>query len=459
MSLQLRDPVHGFLHLTDEEVRILNLNVLQRLRGIHQLAMQFLVFPGAVHTRFDHTIGVVHVADRMAKELGLSDEDRRLVRLAALLHDVGHGPFSHASEPLFDRFSDRSSLPGGLKEEKIHEVITGKIIRNDVGVLRCIGQDTAEQVAQLLASGYGEKVLHSIVSGPLDADKQDYLCRDSLFCGVNYGAFDIHQLQRSLASVALERDRQLMVKEDGVHAVEQYMLAKYYMTTMVYRHKVRLISDQMLVRAISLGIEKDENPFLRSLFSFKDTPGYFRDYLSWDDGGFVARFSEPKTHCGRLLELLRQRHLLKRVFRLAPGEFAAEVRERLAEVVKPGNELLRQSIERGCASKVGKTVGARIAPDHTIIHFYQTKSVRETSRNDEASILVRAGDGKPRNFEVASTLFGSINDKMSEEHVEVYAPVQWDGHTQRDKIVHMLRTELRDLITDRIRNYFKEKSS
>lgn len=117
-SIKIRDPVHNFIRFGDEEVKLINLDVLQRLRGIRQLAFASLVYPGALHTRFDHTLGVAHVAAQMADELELDEGERALVRLAALLHDVGHGPFSHVSEYALERYADRGQLPQDLKKGK-----------------------------------------------------------------------------------------------------------------------------------------------------------------------------------------------------------------------------------------------------------------------------------------------------------------------------------------------------
>lgn len=121
-SAKFRDPVHNFIRFDGEEIRLINLDVLQRLRGIRQLAMASFVYPGALHTRFEHTLGVAYVAGQMADELGIKDDELALIRQAALLHDIGHGPFSHVSEYALDRFADRRALPAGLKKEKIHEI-------------------------------------------------------------------------------------------------------------------------------------------------------------------------------------------------------------------------------------------------------------------------------------------------------------------------------------------------
>ncbi len=191
-ATRVRDPVHNFITLGETEMKLLKTRALQRLRGIKQLALASLVYPGAIHTRFDHTLGVTHVAGLMATSLGFAAEEIELVRLAALLHDIGHGPFCHVSENALDRYGDRGTLLPDQKKEKIHELVTAKLIQTDKDIVRLIGEDKAKRVAKLLGAGEGQPALKSIVSGPLDADKQDYLLRDSSFCGVQYGVFDIH---------------------------------------------------------------------------------------------------------------------------------------------------------------------------------------------------------------------------------------------------------------------------
>src|SRR5258706_4598422 len=114
-----------------KEVELVNSRPLQRLRGIRQLAMASLIYPGAVHTRFDHTLGVTHVAGMMADALSFDPDEKESVRLASLLHDIGHGPFSHASEYILELYADRAKVPQNQQKEKINALITGMIIRND----------------------------------------------------------------------------------------------------------------------------------------------------------------------------------------------------------------------------------------------------------------------------------------------------------------------------------------
>ena len=451
--MDLRDPVHNFIHLSHEERKLLDAPPLQRLRGIRQLAMANLVYPGALHTRFDHTLGVMHVAGLMARQLrldgdGNGKDDIRLLRLAALLHDVGHGPFSHVSEAALEQYAGEATMPVATKPEKIHETVTAQIILENAQIKKIIGEETSKNIVQLLRDGYGEPVLKSIISGPLDADKQDYLLRDSQFCGVRYGVFDIHQLHRSLILVGQNDDRQLMVKEDGVHALEQYAMAKYYMTANVYRHRVRLITDQMIVRAITLGVETDQIDELRKLFTYRADGDFVDNYLQWDDARFMVKFclEQQQTACGKMLVALRSRRLHKCIFKAKIAEFSDDAREKVKGLSKLESKDLRKQMESELAEVVRgrRKFGAgsdRFCGDSFIVHSYTIKSVRESSRNDDAGMMV-AGPGNPKPFEEESTLFGSMDEKMNEAYCELYVPVEWESPTERKRECEALREKI-----------------
>lgn len=457
---KVRDPVHNFVHLEDDEVRLINTPVFQRLRGIRQLAMANLVYPGALHTRFDHSLGVCHVAGLMAEELVLPDHAKRLVRLAALLHDLGHGPFSHVSEISLERFADRSTLPPELKKEKIHELVTAHFVRYDPDITRELGMAYCERVVKLLSEGHGEPALRNIVSGPLDADKQDYLLRDSCFAGVTYGTFDIHQLHRSFNLVGPTEERELMITPEGVSAVEQFVLAKYYMTLNVYRHRVRLITDQMVARAIQLGIEADGITELHDLYHFQyGNDAFFKRYQTWDDARFLREFGDEKRYAGKLChELVRRlcdRRLLKLVFNDRLDRFSGEVRENLPPIMKPARGADRGKLEEAVAEAIDLNVnGDPINKKLVIVNAFDIKSVRVMSRNDEGGILVDRPSG-PRPFEEESALFRSISQGYTESFVEVYAPVDWDTPTKRKQLKNALDRPIRDAVE----GYFKPTSS
>ena len=437
-EVRVRDPVHNFISLRDKELALLNTPVMQRLRGIRQLAMANLVYPGALHTRFDHSLGVMHIAGLMAEALPLSKDEVDLVRHAALLHDVGHGPFSHVSEHALERYADRSKLRPDQKRGKIHEIVTAKIIESDPEIVAILGEQDCRKVTKLLGEGRGQPALRSIVSGPLDADKQDYLLRDSYFCGVPYGVFDMGQMHRSLVLRGPEGDKEIMVDPNAIHSVEQYVLAKYYLTCNVYSHKVRLITDQMIVRAIVLGIEKDDNKELRKLYAFDNTEEFVKAYSEWDDARFMHEFclAAKPSRCKDMLDRLRLRRLLKRVFSLETKtkEFPPEVVDTLKKIGKGENRELRQQLEARFASELEKVCHGRVDPDEVIFHFFSRRSVRVVSRNDEKGIMI-AREPKPVFFEQESPLFASIDPSYSEEFVEVYAPLAWDTKTARNRAI------------------------
>ena len=456
---RVRDPIHGFVHLSSDEADVVETGVFQRLRGIRQLAMANMVYPGALHTRFDHTLGVFHVTSLLCSVFGLQDDDKRLVRLSALLHDLGHGPFSHVSEGALDLYADRNKLEERLKtgnQSRIHELLTHDVLRHDKQLNDLIGKSTIDKIIALLSHGYGEKVMKEIVSGPLDADKQDYLLRDSYFCGVKYGVFDLQQLHRELLVVDdPTQGKQLMISSDGVHALEQFVLAKYYLTAQVYSHRVRLITDQMIIRAISLGIDVDEINELKALYSYDGSEKFVQHYMEWDDSRFMLAFGDKKfdgKYSYELVNRLRQRHLIRQVFERRVSQLPEPCREVIQSVFekpegkkkgvnRPRRRLLEQQIAEAIQS-AGVDLGSSVNdPSHLVIaHQYSLKSVRTQSRNDEGPILVRKGNA-PTTFEDESDLFKSINEKLVDPRFAIYARFITKTRANVEKFRRLLKSQ------------------
>ena len=262
LSHELRDPIHGLIRVTDKEISVINTQIMQRLRRIKQLAMADLVYPGAVHNRFQHSLGTLHVAQLILnrlKERGevLTGDDEKIVRLSALLHDVGHGPFSHVAEDLLEEHADRDKVEAAGVKEKIHEKITIDIVTKSPGLDDILSVEEREGIEAIISGSRGRSFLRDIVSSNLDADKMDYLLRDGHFAGVKYGTFDLDKVIESCIKHETADESYLHIEEDGAFAVEQLIVSKWHMNQQVYGHRVRIITDAMIVRGLNLAIGED----------------------------------------------------------------------------------------------------------------------------------------------------------------------------------------------------------
>ncbi|MCX6681547.1 MAG: HD domain-containing protein [Methanoregula sp.] len=236
----IKDPVHGYVEVEDYALALLDSPVLQRLRYIHQLGFSYLVYPGANHTRFEHSLGTMYLADVASRKFGLSDAERTLVTAAALLHDIGHGPFSHASEPILEQLLHRT-----------HDDIEG-IVHEQVGdVLRQYGIDPDE----ICAVVNGHHALSGIIHGDLDVDRMDYLLRDAYYTGAPYGTVDAHRLIRNM----IRTDDGIVLDENGINAAESLLIARTLMRPTVYFHHVSRIGECMFHLAMLEHLQGKEN--------------------------------------------------------------------------------------------------------------------------------------------------------------------------------------------------------
>ena len=239
--LSVRDPIHGFIRADDLETALIGSRPMQRLRYIRQLGLTYLIFPGAEHSRFSHALGAMHLAGRVYDHLAPWTDgalpvdpgcrERRLVRAAALLHDVGHAPFSHSAEDLFEGGIDHEAMTRNLlTTAEIREIFAEHDADGEI-----LEPEAVIRVLEGRAEG-AERILSQIISGELDVDKMDYLLRDNLYCGVRYGIFDQERLLDTMRPL---KDPEtgawgVGVDEGGVHTLEALVLARYYMFTQVY---------------------------------------------------------------------------------------------------------------------------------------------------------------------------------------------------------------------------------
>ena len=260
---RVRCPIHGFIHYSDNERQIIDHPLFRRLRHIRQLALTEYVYPGAVHTRFEHSLGVMDVATRAFDILASKHGDllestfgavadfekrplalaRQYLRLAGLLHDIGHASFSHAAEEVVNKGIGHVALTLYIVREK--DKLGGELSDR-------FGEDCPGRIAQIIEGGRDMppqlQILHDLVSGEMDADRTDYLLRDSHHCGVEYGRFDYRRMLECLELI--ENDLgglEVALNRGGLHTFEALILARYQMNTQVYYHRLRRIYDLYLI--------------------------------------------------------------------------------------------------------------------------------------------------------------------------------------------------------------------
>ncbi len=232
MANEIRDPIHGSISLNELELSLLDTPQMQRLRRIKQLGFTYLAYPSATHTRFEHSLGVMHLAGRIAEQIDLPKEDIQLARICGLLHDIGHPAFSHTFEHLVERHSKRS-----------HEDVACEIISKDpiASILSSAGFSSKDAVDAL--SGR-KKPFSDILSSDLDADRMDYLLRDSHYTGVAYGVID---LERLIHTMKLHKDQLVLT---DLPAAEFLLRARSLMYQTVYEHHTARIAEAMFSKAI-----------------------------------------------------------------------------------------------------------------------------------------------------------------------------------------------------------------
>ena len=424
--MEIRDRIHGLVEYNDVEEAALNSQALQRLRRVRQLALAEYVYPSGGHSRFEHVIGVMHLAGLMARKFGLSDSERQTVRLAALLHDVGHLPFSHTSELVLNKYTPPETLKG--KEiETIHEAVTLDMLSFDEELIRVVGESVLGRVRELIRPG--PRILEKeIVSGPLDADKLDYIRRDAHQAGVSYGVFDQDKVLESLVPVRISgAECSVGILEDGVWAVEQLLLAKYHMNAQVYRHRIRRITDSMLVRGLSLAIQEGL-PELKQLYRYEQSSGYCKFFLRFDDDTLMRVIREnSKGNAKEMFDRLYSRCLFKEVFgrKVDTSSFPDTVKLRALEKM---NEEKTRQIEVALAEKLGLDADFVILDKQSLTNptfRYPEREIRPDT------IMVQMRDNTRRAFNEVSGVFQNPVIGPSDQYLYVYAPL--DSLSRQDR--------------------------
>ncbi len=384
----LRDPVHGYIHITSPVIwRLLDTPEFQRLRRIRQLGGVFQVYHTAEHSRFSHSLGVYEIVRRMTEEVpdiggSLSRQEKLVVLCAALLHDVGHGPYSHS----FERLSHCS-----------HEQMTMRLILENTDIHTVLAEadpSLPAQVAAVIQGTCPNPLLCDLISSQLDADRMDYLLRDAYETGTSYGKFDLERILRCLRV----KNGRLCIKESGMHSVEDYIMARYHMYWQVYLHPVARAYEVMLqlffdryseVRS-QLKIDLLENVFRLSELTC---------FLELDDYRLVTGLQQASVSDDRILADLADRLLNRRLFDWIEEPDPSQefqIRQRLEQAGLPTLFYLREDVS---GSKV-------YLPYH----------------EDRAQIRVLCADGEVRNLSHQSAIVSALDTMKPSVSRRLYFP-------------------------------------
>lgn len=429
-SQRVRDPVHGLIVFSLERLdqlawSLLDTPEMQRLRRIKQLGMSEFVFPGATHSRFAHSVGVFHTARALvgiiARELPTAiDKPRSEVAVvAALLHDVGHGPLSHTFE----------DVQKGRGQKKRHEEWSADIITNPNGHLFPKLEEyrvgLADEVAELLVSEVPSDIYHAIVSSSFDADRLDYLRRDRMMTGSGAGAIDFDWLLDNLtvADIDIEVDDEssddvkrasFCLKHKAIQAAENFLLARYHLYTQVYLHKTTRGMEQMmgaLLRVVATAISQGKTDVISLPEShplvtfFSASPPTIPDYLALDDIVIWSAVSELRRSGDAYVSDLADRLLNRRVFKGLDLESTA------GKDPEPQRRL-RRRIDKKFATELSRTV----LKDEPKVSIYGEVGADDTKAHKRLMILM-PGEG-PREITSVSSVIEAL--EKPKEFVRYY---------------------------------------
>lgn len=453
--MEVRDPIHGFIYYNENEEKIINTEVFQRLRRIKQLSLANYVYPGATHTRFEHSLGVMHISGEICKRLEINEEKTKIIRMAALLHDIGHGPFSHVSEQVLQKFIS-NELFKKYKVDNPHELIGIYIIQNSPELNKIINNKYKDKIISLLQKENVRSIEKDIISSSLDADKLDYLLRDSYFTGVKYGIFDIQKILESLTKIPISNnERQLGIDKEGVFAVEQFLLANYHMRVQVYYHRIRRIVDAMLIKGLEFAIEKDRVKEIINIYKFKENKSFLKNYLTSDDEKvfeIILSQSSSKKISKKYFEWLRLRKLFKEIFSI---EISSQNFDN-DDVILKGIKNISEKTLNNIAEEVAKIFSEHdkdIRPEFIIVdkQSVSNPTFRMPGKLiDVSSILVNINKVR-KDFSITSGIFSNPAVEPNKEFLYIYLPLNLEKE-EREKLKKRYHSKILEIIKREVKN-------
>jgi len=410
MRKVIRDPLHGYIELDELACSIIDTVEMQRLRRIRQLGFSYLVYPGANHTRFEHSLGTYHLMNVLLDRLGMArDADEELI-VASLIHDVGHGPYSHVTEPLIQKFTGAS-----------HEDI-GYVLSTDGEVKGRDSEPSAPTIAEVVEAyrldrrkiqSYikGERTgnrtsrdISRILNGEIDVDKMDYLVRDSYYTGVAYGVVDNMRLIQGLDFF----NGELVITDKGILPAEYLLFSRFLMHPTVYNHHTSRIAQLMFLSALEAFI----NAECESESELKDKVASLR---MMDDAEISTTLRNAEGYPKEMMTRINERRLFKRAIYAKINTLDAEVAEELRD------ERVRSEIEAEISRRAG------VDKKYVLLDF-QSREYEELEES-EAKVAVDKplqGSRELKSLREVSPLVSMLSRAFHENYkIGVYTPEKY----------------------------------
>lgn len=366
------DPIHGQINLDQLTLELIDTQRMQRLRRIKQLGLSYLVYPGANHTRFEHSLGVMHLAEKVVSNIeSLDPNQKKEIKVAALLHDVGHGPLSHLTEEIVEEYTTKKheDIKDILKEDEISKILEKYSL-------------SLENIADHIK---GKTSIGQILSSEVDVDRMDYLVRDAHYTGVNYGNIDFDGLINHLQF----QGEKLVLGVGGLKAAESLLISRFWMNISVYSHHITRIAETMGKSAIECMIERNELDPL--------------ELRNMDDVDLIASMRKSTSYARELVKRLDERKLYKRALYLG-FDITGE------KVLKFRNKI------KGVETKIAEIAG--VDPLHVLMH------IPDMPKISEMKALIKTDQGTYHLNEISH--FVSILEKAHKDNwrMGIFCPVE-----------------------------------
>jgi len=375
----INDPVYGFITIENELIyNVISHSYYQRLRRIHQMALAQLVYPGAVHSRLQHSLGAYHlmcnaIGELKSKGFEITDEEAQGAKIAILLHDLGHGPYSHA-------------LEGTLIENANHEEVSLLMMKKMNGQM----DGKLQMAIDIFTDAYPKKFLHQLVSGQLDVDRMDYIMRDSFYSGVDEGTIGYDRILKMLTV----HNGELMIEEKGIYSTEKFLVSRRLMYWQVYLHKTVLVAEKMLVniilRAKEIGAKAPTaalNMFLSDKYKDKGIEQHLDDFCCLDDYDVLNAIKEWTNHPDKVLSFLCKGIINRKLLKIkyspnqTPDELLDEKKKQVSKMLGITGKELDYIVFAGYSES--RMYNSK---DERINILFKDGSVKDISKVDNALI-------------------------------------------------------------------------